>query len=726
MTVHDYTDCHRRFAAVIVRQSRSVIMAVAILIAVAISNGHAMAAQPDGANENAASDQEHPFPRHVAAPELTGGIDWINTSRPLALKDLRGKFVLLDFWTYCCINCMHILPELKKLEEAFPNQLVVIGVHSAKFANEEDSKNITEAVLRYEIKHPVVNDAKHAIWDSYSVRSWPSAYLIDPEGQAFYLRNGEFKAAEFEALLKRGIPYYRKKGTLNEKPLRFDLAADRATDTPLRFPGKVLADQSGGRLFIADSNHNRVVVAKLDGMLVDVIGGGAIGTTDGDFATATFNHPQGMALDGHTLYVADTENHMLRKVDLAKRAVTTIAGVGRQAQAWPGIDPQAFAAGEGKLPDRFVGPPRETELNSPWDLAIHGRDLYIAMAGPHQIWKMPLDESEIGPYSGNSREDIVDGPLLPSEPYEAGYASFAQPSGLASDGQMLYVADSEGSSIRAVPFDATGQVHTVVGTASLPAGRRLFTFGDRDGTGRQVRLQHPLGVAFAEGVLYVADTYNNKIKTLAPGKQKVSTIAGTGKPGREDSPATFDEPAGLSAAGGKLYVADTNNHLIRTIDVHNANRVATLTIAGLAPPKADKQQQPAVSRGQEIRLDPVSLAPQDSLVWLDVELTLPAGYKINPQAPMQYTVTAAGNSGPIDRAGLIKRVKVDPPEREFLIELPLSQSTGKDTIDVTLDYYYCQEGESGICKAGRVTWSVPLSVNPAATQSTTPLRLKVE
>ncbi len=534
------------------------------------------------------TDPENPFPRRVTSPDLSGGVDWINTSSPLELKDLRGKFVLLDFWTYCCINCMHILPELKKLEEKYPNDLVVVGVHSAKFTNEEDSKNITEAVLRYEIKHPVVNDARHAIWERFGVRSWPTAVLIDPEGKAVYGRSGEFKATEFAMLLDKAIPYYRKKGTLDETPLRFDLAAGSVKETPLRFPGKVLADQATDRLYIADSNHNRIVITELNGTLVDVVGSGEIGTADGDFATASFNHPQGMALLGEVLYVADTENHMLRKIDFEKRRVATVSGVGRQAQNWPGMNPNPLAPADAALPERFVGPPRTTELNSPWDLLIHGKDLYIAMAGPHQIWKMPLDESEIGPYAGNGREDIVDGPLLPQQPYEAGFASFAQPSGLAADKQWLYVADSEGSSIRAVPFDANKRVRTVVGTADLPAGR-LFAFGDQDGSGRTVRLQHPLGVAIDDGTLYVTDTYNNKIKAINLAKKSVRTITGTGTPGRADSPAEFDEPAGISIAGKTLFVADTNNHVIRTVELGDEPRVATLNISGLKPPAAVKE-----------------------------------------------------------------------------------------------------------------------------------------
>jgi DNA-binding beta-propeller fold protein YncE/thiol-disulfide isomerase/thioredoxin len=523
----------------------------------------------------------NPFQHRIKAPPLTGGTGWLNTSGPLDLEKLRGKFVLIDFWTYCCINCMHILPELKELEKTFPNELVVIGVHSAKFDTEQDSKNITDAILRYEIRHPVVNDSNHAIWNRFGVNTWPTLLLIDPEGYVVYGLTGEFKADTIARKLRPGIAWYRKKGELNETPLHFDLAADSAPDTPLRFPGKILADEAGGRLFIADSNHNRIVVARMDGTLLTTIGSGEIGKADGDYRRASFNHPQGMALLGDTLYVADTENHMLRRVDLAKQQVVTVAGTGKQGSGFPGAEDRRGLHGKGH--SHWAGNPPVTALNSPWDLCIHGKFLYIAMAGPHQIWKMPLDESEIEPYAGNGREDIVDGRLLPPVPYEEGFASFAQPSGLATDGTDLFVADSEGSSIRSVPFVPSGKVTTIIGTSHLDMGR-LFAFGDVDGQGLTPRLQHCLGLAYYKGKLYVADTYNNKIKVIDPEKTSSQTFAGDGQPGDSDEPAEFDEPAGLSAAAGKLYVADTNNQRIRVIDLENDNRVSTLEIKGLEPP----------------------------------------------------------------------------------------------------------------------------------------------
>jgi len=526
----------------------------------------------------------HPFNVRIPAPQFPKDMEWLNTSGPLELKDLEGKFVLLDFWTYCCINCLHILPELKKLEHEFPNQLVVIGVHSAKFETEKETKNISEAILRYEIEHPVVNDHRMKIWNNFAVSSWPTMYLIDPEGNVVYLRRGEFEAKEIRTVLNDALPYYRKKGTLNETPIKFDLLAYSQEPSQLRFPGKVLADEASGRMFISDSNHNRIVVTSLEGKLQTVIGSGEIGSTDGDYETAQFDHPQGMALDGDTLYVADTENHLLRKVDLNAKKVTTIAGLGEQARNnWPGMKENATID---SLPDRFVGKPLQTAINSPWALLVKDGNLYIAMAGPHQIWKMTLDGKEIGPYAGNGREDIVDGALMPKIPYQQGFSSFAQPSGLSTDGESIFVADSEGSSIRKVPFDPTQNVSTLIGTAHLSGGR-LFEFGDVDGPAKTARLQHVLGVCYVDGIVYAADTYNNKIKAVDAKTGRVTTISGTGEPGKSDEPAQYDEPAGISHAGGKLYIADTNNHLIRVLDI-KTKKVTTLQIDGLEPTPVKK------------------------------------------------------------------------------------------------------------------------------------------
>ncbi|HWP45316.1 MAG TPA: thioredoxin-like domain-containing protein, partial [Blastocatellia bacterium] len=420
---------------------------------------------PHGAaNGGKEQDQMAEYEGKVNAPEFPSGMEWLNTDRPLFLRELRGKIVLLDFWTYCCINCMHVIPELKKLEKKYPNELVVIGVHSAKFNGERDTENIRQAVLRYEVEHPVVNDYAMEIWRQYGVRAWPTLILIDPAGKIVGGLSGEGVFEPLDQAITKLIKTFDERKQLDRKPLELKLESQRMPGSLLAFPGKVLADEKTRQLFISDSNHNRIVVVSLDDYAVkEVIGTGEIGLDDGSFEVATFNHPQGMAFDGRVLYVADTENHAIRRIDFEKRTVETIAGTGEQSREYV----------------RIGGQGRQMKLNSPWDLVLHNGILYIAMAGPHQLWQMNPQTGGIAPYAGTGREDIIDGPL--------DEAALAQPSGITTDGKKLYFADSEVSAIRSADLSADGVVETIVGEG-------LFDFGDRDGRGSDVRLQHPLGV----------------------------------------------------------------------------------------------------------------------------------------------------------------------------------------------------------------------------------------
>ena len=338
------------------------------------------------------------------------------------------------------------------------------------------------------------------------------------------------------------------------------------------------------------------------------------------------------------------------------------------------------------------------------------------MAGPHQIWRMTLDEKEITPYAGNSREDIVDGRLLPGEPYEVAdfgetpYSSFAQPSGLTSDGKFLYVADSEGSSIRAVPLDGKGLVRTVVGTSELVQAR-LFTFGDRDGPRDEARLQHPLGVTWLGGQLFVADTYNNKIRVVDPKTGETKTVAGDGTSGSTDDPPRFDEPAGISSARGKLYVADTNNHRVCVVDP-KTGATTTLVIDGLAPPKLDSEvAAPAFSSADRVKVNAGKVQRVDGKLRLRVALELPDGWKINAAGDMLAWLTINGK-GPLDRS-LNGRVTVPRGKSVFTIEIPANQED-VDELQLALEYPYCAIDSGGLCRIASVVWTVSLELDDDA------------
>ena len=629
----------------------------------------------------------------VRAPEITGGRGWLNTDKPLSLAALKGKVVLLDFWTYGCINCIHIIPDLKKLEQKYANQLVVIGVHSAKFENEKDTENIRRIILRYEIEHPVYNDAEFKVWQNYAVRAWPTQYLIDPAGYIIGRVQGEGNAEILDQTIAKTIAEFRKRGELNEEPLKLTLERAKVGDLPLAFPGKILADARNDRLFIADSNHNRIVITKLDGTLLETIGTGERGSADGAFDKATFYRPQGLALDGDNLYVADTENHLIRLINLKSKVVRTVAGTGRQSRNY-----------------FLIGPARTVSLSSPWDLQLVARQLFITMAGMHQIWKLDLDKNEVSTFAGSGREARLDGPLVD--------AGFAQPSGITTDGKKLYVADSEANIIRAIDPTA-GAVQTLV-------GGDLFEFGDVDGSGDDVRLQHPLGIFAYGDKLLIADTYNHKIKELDPKARTVKTFLGTGKPGQTDgTTAAFYEPGGLSVASGKLYIADTNNHAIRVVDL-KTKETSTLMIKGLQPPTAlaELRNNDGTPNAEETKVATQQLRA-DSNGMLVVSVGLPPGYHLNPAAPQRYRVSVESGE---HQLGLISASVLGVIGRDQAVsqtsknlQLPLripfhAFEPGTAALRVQLTLFYCREDNTGVCRIKTLVWSVPVEVanNPNA------------
>lgn len=495
----------------------------------------------------------------VRAPELPQNFSWLNTDRPLSLKKLKGRIVILDFWTYCCINCLHVLPDLKYLEQKYKNILTVIGVHSAKFDNEQEIENIRQAILRYDIEHPVIVDVDFQIWQQYAVRAWPTLIIIDPEGYYVGNASGEGNRDALDDLISQMSQNYQEKGVTNFQEFSYNLEKQKQPlNTPLAFPGKVLADGEGNRLFIADTGHHRIVVTTLEGEVLHIIGNGKPGLADGNFTEAQFFAPQGMALDEEQqiLYIADTENHVLRQVNLKNQQVKTIAGTGEQGHY---IRPQS-------------GQALETALNSPWDLEKIDNSLYIAMAGPHQIWEMELETGIVSTYAGTGGEGCVDGSLSNS--------AFAQPSGITSDRRELYIADSEISSIRAVGLADLQEVRTVCGSGEL------FGFGDVDGIGSEVRLQHCLGIKYIPDYLWIADTYNHKIKRVDPHTGNCQTMLGNGIAGHQDGQGKntqFFEPSGISAASFLLFVADTNNHVIRRVELDTL-KVTTMQFPNLCAP----------------------------------------------------------------------------------------------------------------------------------------------
>ncbi|MEP7220684.1 MAG: thioredoxin-like domain-containing protein, partial [Bacteroidota bacterium] len=478
------------------------------------------------------------YPGKVNAPDFPVGLEWLNTPRPISLRELRGKIVLLDFWTYCCINCIHILPDLKRLERKYRAELVVIGVHSAKFTAERETAAIRDAILRHGIEHPVINDHDLQIWRSYTVRAWPTMMVIDPDGKVVAAHSGECSDGMIDELIDAIIAEFDARGAIDRRPVDVQSVPTIANDSPLSFPAGIAAGADGRTLIVADSGHNRILVIALDDFSVmEVIGSGEAGLIDGDFSAARFRGPHGIAVAGDFIYVADTENHAIRRIDLRSGTVLTILGNGEQAREFD-------IAGRGQ----------SVSLNSPWDLIERDGRFYIAMAGFHQIWRADAETLEASPFAGSGREGLLDGPLRG--------AALAQPSGITAGDDQIYIADSEASAIRCVSFDLSGTIGTIVGVG-------LFEFGDCDGAGDDARLQHPLGICYRDGMLYVADSYNHRIKLIDPATRFARAIIGNGAPGLADGAvaiAQLNEPGALAFVGEILFIADTNNHSIRAFD----------------------------------------------------------------------------------------------------------------------------------------------------------------
>jgi hypothetical protein len=552
----------------------------------------------------------------------------------------------------------------------------VIGVHSGKYSAEHDDESIREAIGRYGLEHPVVNDPDFVFWSAFGARAWPTVVLIDPAGNLVGGHSGEGIYPLFEPILTALKGEFE--GHIDTTP--FPLALQQSVaSTVLSYPAAVVADEARDRLYIADSGHNRILEARLDGYLVRVFGSGEQGFADGAADEAAFYDPQGLELseDGRQLYVADTRNHALRAIDLATGDVDTIAGTGTRLQSLP----------------RAGADPRQVDLASPWGLLRIEDSLYIAMAGVHQLWTFDLEERALAVFAGTSREGIDDGLRLTE-------ATLAQPSGITTDGQYIYWVDPESSSIRRVMKDGE-IVDTLVGTG-------LFDWGDADGGPGAGQVQHAQGIVFHDGLLYVADTYNNKLKTLDPVSIELRTVAGTGEGTWADGgtqEASFDELTGLTVANGGILIADTNNHALRRFDLAT-RETSTLQLSNLA-----------VAAGTtgaivlHIELPEQRVAP--GATNLRVKLSTPADYHLNSLAPSELRLASA-NGEVLLLGESVLTWETDAPSIE--IPVPVQLSEGATELTAVGTAYFCRDGSEALCLIQRIAFVLPVVVAPGATQ----------
>jgi DNA-binding beta-propeller fold protein YncE len=618
------------------------------------------------------------------APELTGGLGWLNVDKPVSLRELRGNVVLLDFWTAGCVNCMHMLAVLDALETRRDGQPVqIIGVHSAKFDSEKDPTRVLAAVERYGIRHPVVVDRDMAIWERYGVQAWPTLIVVRPDGRIAGAIPGEISLDALDTIVGRVLDEARADGTLAPGPLLAHRSPHHEGGT-LSFPGKVLAADDG-RLFISDTGHHRVLITSPGGRVLDIIGSGASGVGDGPFTSARFVEPQGLAYDPahQRLFVADARGQRVAVADLHRKTVTTLAGTGELGTSPVGPDSR---------------PAREVALRTPWDLALHGDTLYVALAGSHQLAAIDLrpglSAATLRRFAGTGREALRDG--LPDE------SAFAQPSGLSIQGDVMFVADSEASAIRKVDL-VSGSTSTLLGTG-------LFDWGDGDGVLRPRLLQHPVAVAVAPGGLWIADTYNRKIKWLTLGPDPAANtlrtvvVAAAGQP--------LGNPSGLAVeSDGSLVIADTDrSRLLRLPPRSSEAMVIAITQGGATPIVTAPGASPATPRSHVEELTVASRRLQPGRHELALQLLAPEGFAFSEGAPWSVELTVEG-----DGVHIVDTHRDGEASGGTTVDLTAGiDAKAKATLVASVRATVCDSVNHAACYPRRLRYRVPVQVDGGA------------
>ncbi|WP_406343625.1 NHL domain-containing thioredoxin family protein [Streptomyces sp. NBC_00648] len=578
----------------------------------------------------------------VRAPELIGKGGWLNTGdQEYTLADLRGRIVILDFWTFCCINCLHVLDELRELEEKHRDTVVIIGVHSPKFVHEADHQAVVDAVERYQVHHPVLDDPELATWKQYAVRAWPTLVVIDPEGYIVGQHAGEGHAHAIAKLVEELEAEHAAKGTLRRGDGPYVPPEPEATD--LRFPGKALVLPGSGNFLVSDSTRHQLVELEPDGETVV--------RRIGDGESGGFKEPQGLALlpDGRVI-VADTVNHALRVLDPETGSVERVAGTGKQW--WQGSPTS--------------GPALAVDLSSPWDVAWWQGKVWIAMAGVHQLWTYDPEAGTVEVAAGTTQEGLVDGP--------AAEAWFAQPSGLAADGDRLWVADSENSALRYVERDDSGYaVRTAVGTG-------LFDFGHRDGEAGQALLQHPLGVtALPDGSVAVSDTYNHALRRYDPASGEVTTLA-----------TDLREPSDAVLVGDDIVVVESARHRLTRLRLpESAVRVDAV---------AHRTQRAATE-----------VAP--GALRLDVVFQAPAGQKLDTRYGPSTRLIVSSTPAELLESG-------EGTGTDLSRDLVLNPSVTEGVLHVSAMAASCDDdpaNEYPACHVHQQDWGVPVRLTAGAT-----------
>ena len=586
--------------------------------------------------------------------------EWLNSTRNIESGDLENRVILLDFWTYSCVNCLHTISEIKKLEAEFGDRLTVIGVHSGKFDNEKGTDSIKKAILKYDIAHLVVNDTNFKIWNSFKASSWPTLILIDPKGRITKKYQGKIVPTTIHDDIKNLITKYKYQLTSDRLPIV--LEKNKVVDYVLKFPAKIkfardFSYKNSGKtnaLIISNTEKHNIIVTALNGETLLEIGSGNMGFEDGNINNATFNSPRGLLFKDNTLYVADTGNHALRRIDFKTGEVKTIAGTGIRGD---------IINTENKV--------EEVLLASPWDLEFFPdkNNIIIANAGTHQLLKYNLSKRTISPFAGNGTEDSIDGQYPKN--------SLAQPTGLSAASEKLYFVDSASSSLRVV--DKSGEVKTLI-------GKGLLEFGNKNGNSKEALLQHPTGLTADDSAIYIADTFNHAIRKYNVKTKEISDYSGSVRGdgiGNKKS-INYNEPEAIISVLDKFYIADTNNNRIielgantgdsKVIDIIPKLKMPTEGLLEYLP-NLEKIATHSVKSGGEVVLT----------------FNMKDGWKINDSASSFFNLIEIKNKkeanliasfdGSMIKSGSVKLPKLSNKYAYYLQGV----------------VYYCQDKENALC-----------------------------
>jgi sugar lactone lactonase YvrE len=456
------------------------------------------------------------------SPELPDSLEWVNTREPPRLAALRRRVVLLYFWSYDNIHCINLLAGLHQLENKYHDGLTLLGVHTPKYPAQQSGDAVLKAVNRNQVKHPVANDAHWRAWQQYGIGAWPSALLIDCEGRVAGQFAGEGSLRRIDDAVAELLEDAATRDLRDYTPSRGAFRTEPRM--VLRFPAHALATDE--RLYVSDTGHNRILECTHQGRVLRQFGSGNAGYWDGRLADAGFSAPQGLAISNDALYVADTGNHCVRRIRLLRGEVETLLGSGVLGHHTPTDYP----------------PGQRISISAPSGVVLSGDRVYVSVTGQHQIWRIDLRTLGIDVLAGSGRCGVLDG--------NGAECRLAQPGALAMLPGMLVIADAAGNAIRQLRLS-----DFVLGTL---AGGGPFDSGKEDGIGTQARFAHPMGLAVDGARIYVADTLNNRLRTIQVRGGAVGTLPVDWR---------FHEPQGLSFAAGALWVADRNAHEILRVDV---------------------------------------------------------------------------------------------------------------------------------------------------------------